>query len=319
MKLTLSTKARRSASSISFNLNRFDLLSIRLAVACAQRGSLTAAARESNIALAAASRRIKELEAGLGVPLFDRRPTGLVHTSATAAFLKHAWEMLDALHDLESELSDLRNGISRHIKICASSAAISQFLPPLLASWEKKHPEIHVDIEEQVSAVVLTRVLERRAEVGVFIKGPATQGLRTWPFREDELVVVFSKAHKLAQTDPKGLLDFDSLLDEYWISLGTGAAMLRDQQQAAILQDKPLKIRMHLRSFDSICHMVEANLGIALLPKTSVLPVLKTMKLAWRKLNNSWSKRQMLLATSSGQTAAEVQLLIDFLRQPAAR
>lgn len=316
MKTSLSSTNPRSLSSISFNLNRFDLLSIRLAVACAQRGSLTAAAQESNIALAAASRRIKELEAGLGIPLFERRPTGLIHTSATAAFLKHAWEMLDALYDLESELSDLKTGISRHIKVCASSAAISQFLPPLLAVWEKKHPEIHVDIEEQVSAAVLMQVLERRAEVGVFIKGPATQGLRTWPFREDELVVVYSKAHKLAQMDPKLPLDFNSLLDEYWISLGSGAAMLRDQQQAAILQDKPLKIRMHLRSFDSICHMVEANLGIALLPKTSVLPVLKTMKLAWRKLNNPWTKRQMLLVTSAGQPAPEVQLLIDFLSKP---
>jgi len=60
--------ANRALSSVSFNLTRFDLLSIRLAVSCAQHGSLTVAARECNIALAAASRRIKELEAGLGLP-----------------------------------------------------------------------------------------------------------------------------------------------------------------------------------------------------------------------------------------------------------
>ena len=53
----------------SYNLARFDLVSIRLAVSCAQTGSLTAAARSAHLALAAASRRIRELEEALGEPL----------------------------------------------------------------------------------------------------------------------------------------------------------------------------------------------------------------------------------------------------------
>ncbi len=317
MKNPPANPANRALSSVSFNLTRFDLLSIRLAVSCAQHGSLTVAARECNIALAAASRRIKELEAGLGLPLFERRPTGLIHTSATSPFLKHAWEMLGALYGLESELSDLKEGISRHIKICASSAAINQFLPPLLANWQKNHPQVQIDIEEQVSAAVLMRVLEGRAEVGVFVEGPETHGLRTWPFREDELVVVCSRAHPLAATPARTRLDFDSLLSEQWISLGSGAAMLHEQQRAAMTLGKPLKIRMYLRSFDSICHMVEANLGIALLPKTAVEPNLKTMKLAWRKLNDPWAKRKMLLATAPGPQTPVVQRLIEFLGESA--
>jgi DNA-binding transcriptional LysR family regulator len=51
-----------------FNLARFDLVSIRLAVACAQGGSLTAAARQMHLALAAASRRVRELEDAIGQP-----------------------------------------------------------------------------------------------------------------------------------------------------------------------------------------------------------------------------------------------------------
>ena len=59
-------------ATATYNLARFDLVSIRLAVACAQSGSLTAAARDSHLALAAASRRIRELEDALGDPLFER-------------------------------------------------------------------------------------------------------------------------------------------------------------------------------------------------------------------------------------------------------
>ncbi|HEX9718963.1 MAG TPA: LysR family transcriptional regulator [Ramlibacter sp.] len=66
-----------------YNLARFDLVSIRLAVACVQSGSLTAAAREAHLALAAASRRIRELE-GFGwtwksrCPMPSLRPSGKV-------------------------------------------------------------------------------------------------------------------------------------------------------------------------------------------------------------------------------------------------
>ncbi|MDB5932213.1 MAG: LysR family transcriptional regulator, partial [Polaromonas sp.] len=65
---------------MSYNLARFDLVSIRLAVACAQTGSLTAAARGSHLALAAASRRIRELEDALGDTLFERHARGLLPT-----------------------------------------------------------------------------------------------------------------------------------------------------------------------------------------------------------------------------------------------
>ena len=72
------------------NLARFDFLSIRLAVACARTGSLTAAARECRLVVPAASRRLKDLE-------------------------------------------DARQGVVHHIRLCASTAAISQLLAPLLA------------------------------------------------------------------------------------------------------------------------------------------------------------------------------------------
>jgi L-alanine-DL-glutamate epimerase-like enolase superfamily enzyme len=55
------------ARKIAFNLARFDFVSVRLAVACAQTGSLTGAARASHLALAAASRRIRELEEAHGM------------------------------------------------------------------------------------------------------------------------------------------------------------------------------------------------------------------------------------------------------------
>ena len=88
----------------AYNLARFDLVSIRLAVACAQAGSLTAAARDSHLALAAASRRIRELEDALGGPLFERHARGLAPTAAGRVFVKHGLALLQTMERLLFQL-----------------------------------------------------------------------------------------------------------------------------------------------------------------------------------------------------------------------
>ena len=296
----------------SYNLARFDLVSIRLAVACAQTGSLTAAARDSHLALAAASRRIRELELALGDPLFERHARGLLPTAAGRVFVKHGLTLLQTMDQLGAELSDLRRGIARHIRLCASSAAISQFLPPLLARYGELHPQVHVDLEEQVSEAVVATLREGRADVAIFVEGPDTGGLETRLFRHDELVLVLPAKHRLVAKSP---LAFADALDEEWISLTAGAAMLQKQQQAALAANRPLKLRMQVRSFDAVCHMVASGLGLAILPKGASLPILKAMKLSWRPLADTWAQRRLLVATTVGRPDAAVASLEDFLTE----
>lgn len=297
------------------NLARFDLVSIRLAVACAQTGSLTAAARTAPLALAAASRRIRELESALGDALFERHPRGLLPTAAGRVFVKHGLTLLQTMEQLGTELTDLRRGIARHIRLCASTAAINQFLPPLLAGYGQLQPQVHVDLEEQVSGAVVLALREGRADLGIFVEGPDTAGLATHVFRHDELVLVLPAQHRLAGS--KTPLSFTDTLDEDLISLTDGAAMLLQQQQTAMAAGRPLKLRMQVRSFDAVCHMVASGLGIAVLPKTAALPIMRAMKLGWRPLADPWARRRLLLASPAGQSDAGVGALIDFLVQPS--
>ena len=298
-------------ASPSYNLARFDLVSIRLAVACAQTGSLTAAARDSHLALAAASRRIKELEGALGDSLFERHARGLLPTAAGRVFVKHGLTLLQTMEQLGSELADLRQGIARHIRLCASSAAISQFLPPLLARYAELHPQVRVELEEHVSEAVVSALREGRADVAVFVEGPDTSGLTTRLFGVDELVLVLPASHPLASA--KTPIAFADTLDEEWISLTAGAALLQKQQQAALAANRPLKLRMQVRSFDAVCHMVASGLGIALLPKGASRPIIKAKKLAWRPLADSWAQRRLLVATAAGESDAEITSIVEFL------
>ena len=301
----------------SYNLARFDLVSIRLAVTCAQAGSLTAAARDSHLALAAASRRIKELESALGDTLFERRARGLLPTPAGRVFVKHGLTLLQTMDRLGAELADLRRGTARHIRLCASSAAISQFLPPLLAAYARLHPQIQIDLEEQVSETVVSTLREGRADIAVFVEGPESTGLDAAFFRNDELVLVFPAKHRFGGT--KTPIAFSDTLDEEWISLTAGAAMLQKQQQAALAAGRPFKLRMQVRSFDAVCHMVASGMGVAVLPKGAGLPIATSMRLGWRPLSDLWAQRRLLVATQTGELDSAVGAFRAFLAQPSQK
>lgn len=294
-----------------YNLARFDLVTVRLAVECAQSGSLTAAARQAHLALAAASRRLRELEDAIGQPLFERHARGLAVTPAGRVFVKHGLSLLQTVDQLGGELDDLRQGLSRHIRLCASTAAINQFLPPLLARYAALQPQVRVDLEEQVSESVVGALREGRADLGVFVEGPDVSDLTVRVFAHDELVLVLPPRHRLAAA--RSPIAFADTLGEEWIGLNAGAALLQQLQQAALAARRPLRLRMQVRSFDAVCHMVGSGLGIAVLPRAAALPIVRAMKLCVRPLLDGWATRRLLLATPPGVADAGVTALADFL------
>lgn len=285
------------------------MVSIQLAVACARTGSLTAAARDSHLALAAASRRIQTLEAALGGPLFERHARGLTATPTGQIFAKHGLILLQQMGLLGAELSDLQQGVARHLRLWASTAAISQFLPPLLAAYGAAKPQVRIDLEEQVSEVVVASLRDGRADVGILVEGTAVEGLDVQLFAHDELVLVLPAQHRLASA--RSPIDFAATLAEDYVGLNTGAAMLTRQQQTAQAAGVPLKLRMQVRSFDAVCHLVASGLGIAILPKASALPIMQSMKLVSRPLADAWAQRRMLVATRAGEADPEI---LDFVR-----
>lgn len=296
-----------------YNLARFDFVSIRLAVDCARTGNLTAAARQSQLVLPAASRRIRELERALGVTLFERHSRGLTPTASGRVFLKRGMSLLQELGRLAEELADAQRGVVRHVRLCASTAAISQFLSPLLAEYAGLNPDVQVELEEQVSEYVLTTLREGRADVGVFVEGPDGRGLEVRDFRSDELVLVLPAGHALAGKTP---IAFADTLDEHWISLNAGAALLQAQQRAALAAGRVFQLRMQVRSFDAVGHMVASGLGIAALPKGAALPLVRAMRLQWRPLADDWARRQLKIAVRPDADATALALR-DFLQPPS--
>ncbi|MGB7757714.1 MAG: LysR family transcriptional regulator, partial [Salinisphaera sp.] len=119
---------------------RIDLLTLRLFIAIADTGRLTAAAEREHMALAAVSKRISDLEGALDATLLYRRPRGVELTPAGDALLHHARSVLESMERLTADLSEYSAGVRGHVRMHANTSAIIEFLPEDLAAFTRAHP-----------------------------------------------------------------------------------------------------------------------------------------------------------------------------------
>lgn len=89
---------------MSFNISRFDLVSMQLVVLCADTGSLSAASRRAHCSVSAGSQRLSAIEKAVGRKLFLRDHRGLHLTGDGALFVQHAREILANFEQLKTKM-----------------------------------------------------------------------------------------------------------------------------------------------------------------------------------------------------------------------
>ncbi|MEN9627000.1 MAG: hypothetical protein RJA10_226 [Pseudomonadota bacterium] len=272
---------------------RFDLTTLNLVLAIADTRSITRGAERESLALAAASKRLSDLESRLGVSLFERRARGVEPTEAGRALLRHIRSLNASLHALESEVVEFSRGIKGHLRVVANASAIAEHLPADLAAFATAQPGIRVSLEELTSTDVQSAVAEGRADVGIFI-GPAVEpSLDGRPYREGELAILVPQGHVLAKRPSQG---FDALLDFDIVGLHAGAAAHEQMLQRAQALGRPLNARMQVHGFDAIAQLVEAGLGVAVLPAVVAERFARIFRVQPLVLQEDWARRQYLLA-----------------------
>ena len=296
---------------------RFDLVTLNLVLAIAETRNITRAAEREHLALAAASKRLKDLETRLGVPLFERRARGVEITEAGRAMVRHIRSLNASLHALESEVVEFTRGIKGHLRIAANAGAIAECLPADLAAFSREHPQIRISLEDLTSAEVQVAVAEGRADVGVFAPSVADPRLATWPYREGELAVVLPRGHVLAS---KGeALRFEMLLDFDIVGLHIGASVHELMLQRALERGRTLNARLQVRGFDAIAQLVDAGLGVAVLPAAVAHRFAKLFAIEVRPLDETWARRNYLIATREQSVLPTVvQRFVDTLVNLAA-
>ena len=288
-----------------------DLDSIALFVKAAELRSLTKAADASSMGLAAASRRISLLEHRLKCTLFDRSHKGVDLTPAGKTLLHHAKQLLIQLNQMQADLEDHGSGRRGLIRLHANTSAMAQYLPADLARFNSAHPEVSLQVKERWSAQIADALLLGEADIGIINAGSVHQGLECKPYRSDHLAVVMPKGHELRQFKE---IQFENVLDYSLVGLEQGASLTELLAAKAGLAEKPLKVRVQMQGFEAVCRMIEAGMGLGILPAQAASAYLHGMNLEVRPLSDAWAQRQMYVCVARGRESSMLlQLLVKEL------
>jgi len=293
---------------------RPDLQTLALFVRICELKSITKAAQASHIALAAASRRIAVLEEQFGVQLLYRTAKGVELTPAGTAMLFHARQLMGQVDQLRAELSDYTKGGKGLVRLQANTSALAQFLSHDLAGFAAKHPAVKVSLEEQRSGAIVRALQSGGTDIGIDMEGPPTGDLECFEYRTDTLVAVLPRRHPLRGKR----VAFAKLLDYDFVGLEGDAVLSQALASRASEEGKPLRLRVQLKGFDVVARMIQAGLGIGILPEAAARSFAGPMKLRLVPLTDSWATRRMLVCVRQYATLpASARLLVDHLVAPA--
>jgi flavin reductase (DIM6/NTAB) family NADH-FMN oxidoreductase RutF len=206
--------------------------------------------------------------------------------------------------------------LTGHVRIAANLSTITQFLPADLESFLHKQPLIDVHLEEKVSTAVITAVQENACDIGLIVEGPKTDGLQVIPYREDRLVLAVPPGHALAEHKRVKLAD---TLDFDYVGLHTGSQINLRIQRAAAELDRGWRCRMQVQTYDALAAMVQAGLGLGVLPQKMAQLYAKALGIGVVELDEPWVRRtHAIVIRSYDALQAAGQRLVDHLRRASA-
>lgn len=267
----------------------FDLADLRLFIHIGESPSLTQGARRAHLSPAAASARIKALEGQLDTRLLYRDSRGVELTPAGEKLLRHARLIMSQVDYLKAEFTHFGTDSAGHIRIFANTTAVTEFLPEVLAGFLAKRPGVTVDLQERLSRDIVRGVLDGSTDMGI-IAGPVeAAGLQVIHFSTDRLVLTVPVGHELATLERVTL---KQTLAYQHIGLHDGSTLLSFLRDHVERIGRSLSLRIQVSSFEAICRMVEAGVGIGVIPESAARRHSRTMQLVTIALDEPWAVRE---------------------------
>ena len=253
--------------------------------------------------------------AGLGIPLLlillDESENAFadIHSAAVSSGILVPVKV----EHLALAMDDFRSGATGQLRLWANNSAFAGFLPRLLADFMAAHPGVSVDLEDALSEESVRAVLSGVAELAIIGENTPLEGLSTQVCDVDELVLVMPRGHAL-DTDDDSPVPLATVLDHDFVSLARSTSLMRRIAAEAESINRPVRIRIQVRSFDAMCHMVSVGLGLAILPRAATAPHLAARALRLRPLGALNTRRRLLLAMRSQATlSGPAQALVDMV------
>jgi DNA-binding transcriptional LysR family regulator len=235
--------------------------------AVAKAGSISGGAAAARVSQPAVSKQIAELEENLGVKLLERRPRGchLTEAGRILADYVHRWRSLE--QDAERAIEEYRGLKRGRLAIGASMTIGGYLLPPVMAEFHRRFPQIELQWEIANTRQIQRSLLEGSVELGL-TEGPLeADELEARVFLQDELVAIAPAGHPLLK---KGRVPVREICREPFILREEGSGTRAVVERA--LRRKGFKITplLSLASPEAIKHAVAAGMGIAMVSRLIV-------------------------------------------------
>jgi DNA-binding transcriptional LysR family regulator len=296
------------ALSLQQLLSRLSFRQMQVFQAVYQHKGYRKAAEHLGLTQPAVSSQMRHLENALEQPLFEYIGRQLYCTEAGERVASFIERLFGQMSELQTELNLLREALSGDLKLCVVTSAQS-VVPFLLSSFLEEFPAVNVQIEVVNRAQALDRLKLNLDDLVIMAMVPEGRSLSTLPFLDNELIPVVNIHHHLNSLEmvpEKQFFAEPMLIREN----GSGTRFALEQHcQQHRLQLNPV---MEFGSNEGIKHAVMAGLGVAVLPKLTVMAELQTGKLKTLSIQDFPIRRTWCLVHPMGKYPSRVaQAFID--------
>jgi DNA-binding transcriptional LysR family regulator len=186
---------------------RFDLRQVRAFLCVAEELHFGRAAEQLSMTQPALSRTIRDLEAAIAVPLFERTTRRVRMTAAGEAFAAECRIALGHLQLAANAAKGAAQGRSGRLRVAYMDFAINGRLPKILQAFRASAPGVSVDLEYLPTASQHMALLEGRIDIGFMIGQFNAHRIANLPVDQDDYVVLLPEGHRLAAREALRLAD----------------------------------------------------------------------------------------------------------------
>ena len=254
-----------------------EIRQLRAFVAIAETGTFTAGALRVHVTQAAISMQIRQLETEIGAKVFVRAPRHVILTEAGEQLLRRARHILREHDAALDEIAELAGAERGRLRIGSASAMVlTDQLPGILADLRAQHPGAEIAVTSGTSEVLVDQILAGEIDIA-FVSLPVdVRGIKTERLSDDQLVAIASPLHKLAK---QKTISAYTLAGERLILGERGGNTRRLIDQFFAQAGVTLHVAMELSRQQAIRRMVEADMGVGIVPLQSVIDEVENGKL----------------------------------------
>lgn len=244
------------------------LAQLRYALAVDRHRSFREAARQCHVSQPALSMQIKRLEEILGVRLFDRSRAPVVPTAEGERVLAQARATTREAERMEQVVAEASGELSGSYRLAVIPTLAPSLLPRLLPAFVSAHPRVELVVEELQTDVMVERLLGDGVDGGLAATPLSVPGLRERRVCHEPFHVYLPPRHPLRERDTVR----QSELADAPVWIMAEGHCFRDQVLHLCRADRAVgAVRFAGGSFETLVRLVDAGLGVTVLPELVVL------------------------------------------------